>query len=129
MPRLRFAAAVASEWERDSIGQELMSREMFIDAVWEVADTWTRGVSEEEVRRASTHACVRPSHVARTAHALVCLRRHKDMFMCVPLSCIAPTVLCVSITAVRRLSDRPAATHLVWPPRRGLLATSLSRVN
>ena len=39
---------VLEDWRRDAAGCEAMSREMFLDAVWELADTWTVGIEEDE---------------------------------------------------------------------------------
>ena len=41
-------AAVAEDFESDSRGCGGLSRELFLDAVFELADTWTRGVSAGE---------------------------------------------------------------------------------
>ena len=62
-------ASISEDWARDAKGAETLSRKRFCDAFFELADTWTRGISGVEyahMRRcvsahACTHACTSPS--------------------------------------------------------------------
>ena len=43
-------SAIAEDWVRDRRGEELLPREYFCDALFELADVWTKGISCQEYR-------------------------------------------------------------------------------
>ena len=61
----RAAAAAEAEWDIDRKGAVVLTRELWLDAIFDLADTWTRGV---EVSTRKSGALDREAH-RRTAAA------------------------------------------------------------
>ena len=64
--------SVRDDWQHDSGGADCLTREMFMDCVFELADVWTHGVSASEYSSfLSDMSSARGAHGASTRASLL----------------------------------------------------------